>query len=151
MLDRHREDADKTRRRVSNPLARFAPERPDLWLSIRSDGDDGPVSLAPTEAFVREHEAPVRDEIEVRLRKVIQEGCGVWSLSNNGHTPTPPANLENPPPSWSTADLARAVGRDPKDWTARQAVERLAKLGVIHRNGDGPWQPSRTLFDPAAE
>ena len=36
MLDRDRDDPDKTRRRLANPLARFAAERADRWLTVRS-------------------------------------------------------------------------------------------------------------------
>lgn len=138
MLERAHDDADKGRRRLANPLARFAPERPDRWLKVRSEGDDGPVWLEAAEAFVPEHAAPVRDEIEAALLEFIG---GVWGVapSNGDHTPTPP--------SWSGADLCRAVGRNPKDQTARQAIKRLAERGVIYRNGDGRWMQSPTLFD----
>jgi archaellum biogenesis ATPase FlaH len=137
MLEREREDEDKTRRRLVNPLARFAPEREDRWLQIHSGGDDGPVSLAVAQPFVREHEAPVRDEVEAAIAEFIA-GCGAAVLSNRDHTPTPP--------SWSTADLARAVGRDPKNWTVRQAVQRLAERGVIYRDGERRWHPAAPLF-----
>ncbi len=138
MLDRHPEDPDKVRRRLANPLARFAPEREDRWLKIHSEGDDGPVSLGVAEPFVREHEAPVRDDIKAKLRAYIG-GCGGVASSNGDHTPTPP--------SWSTGDFARVVGRDSKDWSVRQAAQQLAGEGFIHRNGDGRWQQSGTLFD----
>lgn len=138
MLDRHPDDDDKTRRRLANPLARFAPERPDRWFSVCSDGDDGPVSLEVAEPFVRAREAPVRDEIEAQLRDVIDRGCTGVSPSTNDDTSTPP--------SWTGADLARAIGRDPKDRTVRQAVAHIAELGVLNRNA-GRWQRSETLLD----
>jgi hypothetical protein len=138
MLDRHPEDDDKTRRRLTNPLARFAPERPDRWLSIRSGGDDGPVTLAATKAFVREHDAPVRDEITAAIRDFI-EGCTGVLPTTEGDTPTPP--------SWTTADLCRAAGRQAKDRTARQAIQGLADAGVIYRNGGSRWQPAPSLLD----
>jgi hypothetical protein len=53
MLSRVRDDLDRTRRKLSNPLARFAREREDRWLSICSEGDDGPVWLDGAEAFKR--------------------------------------------------------------------------------------------------
>lgn len=89
MLDRQADDEDKTRRRLTNPLARFAPERPDRWLSICSDGDDGPVSLKAANAFVPERAAPVRDEIEAELRAWIRRVWGEVPVKE-GHTPTPP-------------------------------------------------------------
>ena len=140
MLDRDREDPDKTRRRLTNPLARFAPERPDRWLKVCSEGDDGPVSLETAEPFVREHEAPVRDEIEAQLRAIIKRGTRGTSPIEGGTTTTP---------SWSVAEFGQAVGRGRDDKTLRRAVERLAALGEIHRNGDGRWQRSETLLDEA--
>ena len=139
MLDRHREDDDKTRRRLANPLARFAPERPDRWLRICSEGDDGPVSLAAAEPFAHEQAAPVRDEIEGELQALIESVVPVVHPYIGEDTPTTP--------SWSTADLLSAVGRRRDDKTGRRAVQRLAARGVIHRNGDGRWHRSETLLD----
>lgn len=53
MLSRVRDDENRTRRRLTTPLARFAPERPDRWLAIKSGGDDGPVWLESAEAYSR--------------------------------------------------------------------------------------------------
>jgi hypothetical protein len=166
MLDRDREDKDKARRRLANPLARFASERPDQWLRISSEDDDGPVSLEPAEPFVREHEAPVREEIEAKLRAWINK------RGTRGTTPIPrdPPTTPKPPetqaiggvvpvvppyigedtgttPSWSMADLGRAVGRSRDDKTLRRVVEQLVHLGVLHRNEEGRWERSETLLD----
>ena len=162
MLDREREDTDKTRRRLANPLARFAPERPDRWLQITSGGDDGPVGLASASPFVREHEAPVRGEIEAELVAYI-EGCqGVGPYI--GPDPlTPPGNIGDlegcqgvdpriargtlTPPSWTSGDLARAIGRDRRASSFRRALQHVADLGVIHRNAAERWERSETLLD----
>jgi hypothetical protein len=140
MLDRDPQDPDKARRRLANPLARFAPERPDRWFRVESEGDDGPVSLEETEAFVREYEAPVREGLEARLREWIA-GCG------SGTAPIRADTTGTTPEGWTHAELARAVGRRRDDKTVRRAVGRLADLGVIHLNGDGRWQRSETLLD----
>ena len=71
MLERVHDDPDKGRRRLANPRARFAPERPHRWLSIRSEGDDGPVSLGTAEAFVPEREARARDEVETAMQAEV--------------------------------------------------------------------------------
>lgn len=129
MVDRHGDDPDKTRRRLPNPLARFAPEREDRWLSICSDGDDGPVLLAACEPYRPTHEAPVREAVEDELMAVIREGCGGVEPYIDDHTPTPPIR--------SQADLLRAIGRDPKDWTGREAIKRLVERGVLTRADGG--------------
>ena len=138
MLDRHPEDGDKTRRRLANPLARVAPERPDRWVKIRSGGDDGPISLAVAEPFERRYEAPVRDEVGFDVEAFVR-GCTGVGGSTNGDTCTTP--------SWSGAELARAVGRDKSDRTVRQALKRLADRGILYRDGDGRWHPGLRLFD----
>ena len=139
MLDRDRDDPDKTRRRLANPLARFAAERGDRWLTVRSQSDDGRVSVEEAEAFVREREAPVRSEIESELRAAMNRGCHVATPSNGG------GNVATP--SWSTAELAVSIGRGKNDGTVRRALERLADLGEIYRNAEKRWQRSETLFD----
>lgn len=142
MLDRDRDDPDKTRRRLANPLARIAAERDDRWLKIRSEGDEGPVSLEAADPFVREHEAPVRSELEADLRAWIERVVPVVPPLIGEDTPTTP--------SWSSTELARAVGRSRDDKTARRAIQRLAELGVIHRNGDDRWHRSPSLTDHQA-
>jgi hypothetical protein len=139
MLDRVSGDPEgRTRRKLSNPLARFAPERDDRWLSIRSGGDDGPVSLVEAEPYVPERESPVRDQVEADLLAYVE---GVWGVasSNGDHTTTPPR--------WTGADLARAIGRHPKGpdhprgdqatRRARRALPRrrplVARRRPIHR------------------
>jgi hypothetical protein len=51
MLTKAHGDDDSSRRQLTNPLARFAPERPPRWLRILSGGDDGPIALAEAEVF----------------------------------------------------------------------------------------------------
>lgn len=137
MLDRDRDDPDKTRRRIANPLARFAPEREDRWLKIRSGGDDGPVSLATAEPFTRERAAPARDEAEAALAAFLVSEPRATLSSSGGSEAR----------SWSIADLARAIGRDPRDGTVKRAVHQLADEGFVHRNSGGRWQRPETLFD----
>src|SRR4051812_22319500 len=64
-----------------------------------------------------------------------------WYHPLQGTTPVPH-------PGWTTADLARAVGRSRDDKTLRRAVQRLADAGVLYRNGDERrWHPAASLFD----
>jgi archaellum biogenesis ATPase FlaH len=53
MLERIPGDEDRARRKLSNPLARFAPEREDRWLRIVSDGDEEPVTFEQCDAYGR--------------------------------------------------------------------------------------------------
>jgi hypothetical protein len=141
MIDRQRGDPVKARRRLSNPLPRIGVEREDRWLTICSLGDDGPVWLDAAEPYVPEQNSPVRDELEAAIRAHIE---GVWGVASTSTDHT------TPPPSWSQADLARAAQRDPKDWTVRQVIKRLAEVGYIHRNGTGRWYRTDPLFDDAS-
>ena len=50
-------------------------------------------------------------------------------------------------PSYTTADLARAVGQNPKDQTVRRALDGLAGEGFVSRGEDKRWRPTPTLFD----
>ncbi len=115
MLSREREDTDRTRRRLSNPLARFAPEREDRWLSIRSDGDDGAVTLAKAEAFVPERDHPVRDTVALAIAGALKGPMTV-------------------------AAIATAIGRDPKDRTVRDALKDMAERGMVTKT-DAGWCP----------
>ena len=126
-----------TRRKLACWKSRPAAEPEPRWLTIRPDisGDILLVEAAPYEPPTH---TPVRDEIEELLRDLIG-GCGGGGGAIGTTTTTPP--------SWSTADFARAAGREPGDWSVREAVKRLADDGLIHRNGDGRWQPSEPLPD----
>jgi hypothetical protein len=86
MLSRVREDEDRTRRKLSNPMARIGRERPDLWLSIKSEDDDGPVRIEKAEPFRRpkprdEKAQAVLDALDenVQSRSEIAREAGVSS------------------------------------------------------------------------
>jgi AAA domain len=147
VLERFEEDSQsKTRRKLSNPLARFAPQRPDRWLSICSEGDDGPTWLEAVEPYVPARETPAQDEVAVALLDQVR-------YSGNGHIPGTglPDASDDAAPGWSLADLARAVGRHPDDQTVRRAVYRLAKDGVLYRGDGKRWYPAPRLFDDHEE
>jgi hypothetical protein len=109
MLSRERDDQDRTRRKLSNPLARFARERPDRWLSIHStDDDDGPVSLAAADPFKR---SKPRDD---RANDVLD------ALS--GHVQ-------------SRSEIARETGL--KASTAKRLLEDLEREGEAKRRAGG--------------
>lgn len=137
MLSREREDSDKTRRRLTTPYARFAPQRDDRWLTIRAGEDDGPVSIEATSAFVLEREAPARDGVEAELEEYLHGLPLATATKGGGKVATP---------SWTGAELARAVGRDPTDGTVRRAIQRLAADGVLHRGDDKRWRPLGEFF-----
>lgn len=129
-LSRHEDDPmAATRRKLACWKSRPAAEPEPRWLTIKPDSDGGILLMeaAPYEPPAR---APVRDEIEDALRDLIGGVSGA-TAHMGGDTLTPP--------SWSTADFARHVERDPKDPTVRRAVKRLEDAGVIHRNGDHRW------------
>jgi hypothetical protein len=141
-LSRHDEDAAKaTRRKLTCWKCRPDREPPPRWLSLDADDDDG-VRITETDPFVPERGTPVLDEIAAKLRTWIERGT-------RGTPPSP--GTTGTTPSWTLAELARAVGRNRDDKTARRAVQRLAELGVIYRNGDERWHPSPTLLDDDPE
>jgi hypothetical protein len=145
MLDREKDDPDKGRRRLSTPMARIAPEREDRWLTIRSEGDDGPVWLEEAEPFVKSREPTAKNELEGRMREAIREGATCNPLIGDDA----PCTFD-----WSLADLARMVGENPKDGTVRAVVVRLAESGVLQAGARGKrvvYNPSPTLFDEEPE
>ncbi len=137
-LSRNDEDPmAATRRKLACWKSRPAAEPEPRWLTMKPDigGDILLMEAAPYEA---PRLTPVRDEIEEAIRGLVEGGVGCGEPIGGDLTT---------PPTWSTADLARAVGREPKDWSVRQAVKRLEHAGLIHRNGGGGWKRSGTLFD----
>ncbi len=139
MLSREREDPfGSVRRRLSNPMARFAPERSVRWLEIISTGgDDGAVQLAEAEPFIPPQRTTSRDEVADALKAHFRgvQGAGPFSGSCTLH------------PGFTLADLARAVGRKEKDGTVRNALKDLAKEGFVSCGEDKRWRPTSTLFD----
>jgi AAA domain len=145
-----------TRRKLACWKSRPAAEPEPRWLTIKPELS-GDIMLCEAAPYEPPRRAPVQDEIEGALRDLIggvvgvvgdhtpqtrmdtgdSGGCGESGGHRGYHTTTPP--------SWSTADFARAVDRDSKDWSVRQAVKRLEDAGLIHRNGDDRWQ--RTSLD----
>lgn len=83
MVSRAAGDTDRKRRCLSNPLARFAAEREDQWLTIQSDGDDGPVALAEADPFQppRERDA-LRDDVLTQLTHVAQSARAIARALN---------------------------------------------------------------------
>lgn len=131
-LTRYDEDPmAATRRKLACWKSRPAAEPAPRWLTIKPT-DDGGIMLSDAAPYEPAPRAPVRDDVEAALRELIGGGVGCGDAYIGDHTT---------PPSWSTADFARHVDRDSKDWTVRQAVSRLADAGLIHRNGDERWQP----------
>ncbi|MBV9192959.1 MAG: AAA family ATPase, partial [Solirubrobacterales bacterium] len=131
-LSRHEDDPmGATRRKLACWKSRPAAEPEPRWLTIKPD-ISGDILLMEAAPFEPERPTPVRDGLEEALRELVGGCTGV--PGHRGSTPSTP-------PCWTFADFARHVGRDPKDRTVRQAVKRLEEAGLIHRNGDGRWQP----------
>ena len=140
-LSRNEEDPmAATRRKIACWKSRPAGEPEPRWLTIKPD-ISGDILLTEAAPYEPPSRAPVRDEIEEALRDLVG-GCGGGDASRGGHNTTRPQT-----PAWTGADFARVVGREPADWTVRQAVKRLEDAGVIHRNGDGRWQRADALLD----
>jgi hypothetical protein len=75
--------------------------------------------------------SPVQDAIEKSLR-------------NGGCTGVLPIGGDTVHPPWTTADLARACGRDSKDRMVRVVRDRLADEGLLTQDEDGGWWPQST-------
>ena len=130
-LARHDDDPmATTRRSLSCWKMRPATTPEPRWLTIKSD-ITGDILLMEAAPFEPTRATPVRDGVEAAIRQLV-EGCS-GEVSYRG---SPLHHY----PSWSAADFARAVGREPNDWTVRQVVGRLEDAGLIHRNGGGRWQ-----------
>jgi AAA domain len=134
MLSREPGDPDKTRRRLTTPLARFAPERDDRWLSIRSDGDEGPISIVAAEPYVPQHETPVRSELAGEMRE--------WVLAQVARCKGDYQDSQEHmfAPSWTGSDLCRALEREPEDKTARRAIRQLEGEGFLVQGTDKRWR-----------
>jgi hypothetical protein len=136
-LDRMDDDPKKkSRRRLVNTEARIDMERDDRWIEVCAQGPDGPITLAAAEPYEPERHAPARDQVVAELRAWVCQVCQLYIGDGTvAH------------PGWSKAELADAIGRNHRSGTFRRALQHLADLGVIHRNGDERWYPSPTLFD----
>ncbi len=135
-----------TRRKLQCWKSRPAAEPAPQWLTIKPD-EGGGIMLREAAAYEPERSHPVQDAIEEVLRGLIEEACGGCGDPSGDHNTTTPQ-----PPSWTGADFARAVGREPADWSVRQVVARLEGAGLIHLGDDGRWQPGpRPDADDAQE
>jgi len=135
-LSRHEDDPERaTRRRLTCWKCRPAPEPPTRWIKLGVNAA-GRILVDEAEPYEPERDAPVRDALVGDLREHIG---GVLVYDPLG------ASTPVHPPSWTTADLARAINRDPKDRYVRVAAERLADEGVIYRGEDNRWHPQPRL------
>jgi AAA domain len=123
-LGRHNEDPESRDRRFLRCFkCRPAPEPEDRWLRLHLERNQ--VFIDQAESFAVEGEEkgalpPARAELAPDL------------LANAGA-----------PIAWP--DLARAIGRSPKDGTARRLRDDLLGSGELVRNDDGSLQVSKTL------
>jgi hypothetical protein len=78
-----------------------------------------------------------RDEVKDALRETIRKRV-------QGATPLRSLHLA---PGFTLAELARSIGRTPKDGTVRNALDALVDEGVLQRGEDKRYRPTPTLFD----
>lgn len=116
-LARAEGDPDRDRRYVECWKCRPAPEPSRRWLRLAVDLG---------QVFVDEAE-PFGDEPEQEQR----------APRSSGLTPRVLAALA--PGAMKLADLARAVGEDPKNRTVRRVLEALDRNGDVERLEDGSW------------
>lgn len=84
-----------------------------------------------------------REQVAVRLAVwVVAEGVRCQALRG--------VTLDTPL-CWTLADLARAVGMDPKNKTVRLALADLQALEFMARREDGRWAPTPELIKTAEE
>ncbi len=127
-------DPDPRRLRLRHVGCRFDATRDDRWLRVDADPRLGVVFVDEVDPFVHpdepERSAPVRDALAPRI------------LAAATGAPR------------SRADLARAVGRDPKDRSVGRVLTSLHAAGQLHRVHSGyvlaeGWQGGGTLVEPA--
>jgi hypothetical protein len=85
MLSRVREDEDRTRRKLSNPMARIGRERPDRWLKIKSDDDDGPVWIEKAEPYKRPK--PRDEKAQAVLDALTEDTQSVREIADEAGVP----------------------------------------------------------------
>ena len=119
-LARNEDDEDRTRRYVQCWKCRPAPEPPRRWLTLSAEGNRVFVDRADPPEVGEEVEAPtapVRAELIPRVLGALDGG------------------------PLSRADVARSVGRDPKDRSVGRALEALLEGGQVAKAGGDPGRP----------
>ncbi len=107
-------DDDRLRRCLRNTGCRYEEERPDVWLTLEADKERGAIYVDVAEPFTSDQEdaasaQPARATLAAEILAAM-----------NGQ----PA---------SVADIARAVGRSPKDGSVRNALAALQRSGDMDK------------------
>lgn len=116
-LGRAEGDPMGCRRYLACHKMRVGPEPERRWLSLSAEG--GMVLIGEAEPFETEEPRPtasVSEQLTPQIETVI--------ASKRLHL----------------ADVARAVGRDPKDRTVRRVLEHLQREERANKDNDGFWQ-----------
>ena len=116
-LGRVEGDPDRQRRYLHNSKMRVAQDGAKLWLRLAVDR--GRVLIDEAEPFESEPTEP-----PAPVRTLLSTEC---LASLNGH----PMRL---------AEIARAVGRGPKDGSVRNALAALAADGEVRKTREGLWE-----------
>jgi len=130
LLLTHQEgDDDRRRRKLVNTDSRFAREADDRWLRIDADEALGCVFIDEVESCesVRTFAAPVVAQLTTEIVAAISDGA------------------------MTLADVARAVGRGPKDGSVRNALGALQRDGTIEKGSDGRWRGCKGANPPRAD
>jgi hypothetical protein len=121
-LERHESDPDPSRRLLTNRGGcRFDAEAPDRWLTIRADESLDFLAIDLADPHEQEDGGKASAGASVR--------AGIAELLEGEISSQPTTQ----------ADLARAVGRDPKDATVRRALKALEATGRASRTTEGLW------------
>ncbi len=119
LLERRPDDPDRRRRRLgNNGGCRFARDADDRWLRIDADERLG--------ALFIDEAAPLEGESSPRPAPIVEQLTTEIAANMNGT-------------AMSLADVARAVGRDPKDGSVRNALAALLRDGAVSKDDTGRW------------
>jgi putative DNA primase/helicase len=140
-------------------------ENERIPISVVVLGEACDVTADELVAPKKQKDATPREKVEEELRAMVSEphsqGVARGSLAGGGsQNSAQEGGIQGSEPratglesgsqggsqGWSIAELARAVGRDPRDGTVKRAVHDLADEGVLQRAGKR-WVPAPTLFN----
>lgn len=128
-VGRHQNDPEPDRFQLSNPKMRPAQRWRPKWIRLAVEMD-AIVCLEEAEPFVSDEDppapkAPAREQVAPAVARILDAAAEPLT----------------------GAEIARRVGRDPKDRTVRRVLEALEERGAARRveRGWRGWQPHETL------
>ena len=108
---------------------RIAEEPDPVWLDF--GWVDGKFALGACD--------PVQEADDEDAGPSAQELAAEALRAYLGATPPLPLGDGALAPGWTTVELARAIGRNPKDGTVRRALNDLLAGGLVTRDEDKRW------------